>query len=45
MEFKEKVIEGIKKIYNPDKTTVELSDLFDTFNITEEDLIKNHFKK
>jgi len=43
-EFKKKVIAVIKKAYNPDKTTVELSDLFDGFGITEKDLMEDHLE-
>ena len=35
-------IKFIEEKYNPDKTTIELSDLFDYFNITEEELKKKY---
>jgi len=35
-------IKFIEEKYNPDKTTIELSDLFDYFNITEEEIIKRY---
>ncbi len=31
-------VKFIEEKYNPDKTTIELSDLFDYFNITGEEL-------
>ncbi len=40
MKTKEEIINFIKKRYNPNETTikVELSDLFDFFEITDEEL-------
>lgn len=38
MKTKQEVMEFLKEKYNPDKTTIELADLWDFFGITEEDL-------
>lgn len=40
-KIKENVMAFLGTAYNPDKTTIELSDLFDFFEITEEDLIQD----
>ncbi len=44
MKTKEEVIAFLKDKYNPDKTTIELSDLFDFFGITPKDLFKDLHK-
>ncbi len=33
----------IEEKYNPNKTTIELSDLFEYFNITEKELMEKYF--
>ncbi len=35
-------IKFIEEKYNPDKTTIELSDLFEYFNITEKELMEKY---
>ncbi len=40
--LKKEAIKFLKDKYHPDKTTIELKDLFDFFNITEEDLKASH---
>lgn len=39
--LKEEMIIFIKEKYNPNKTTIELKDLFNFFNINGEDLLKD----
>lgn len=39
------ILKCLKKVYNPNKTTIELSDLFDFFGITEEDVKKDAEKQ
>ena len=36
---KQEIIDFIKEKYNPDETTIKLKDLFDFFEIKEEELI------
>lgn len=43
--IRKEVIKFLEEKYNPDKTTIELSDLFDFFNITDKELIKRYSRK
>lgn len=45
MKTKQEIINFIKGRYNPDKTTIEISELFDFFEISGEELIMDHINK
>ena len=42
--IRKKFIDFIEEKYHPDKSTIEISDLFDFFNITDEEIIKRYRK-
>ena len=43
-ELKKEVVKWIKDKYNPDKTTMEIVDWIDFFNLTEEDLFSEYLE-
>ena len=45
MKTKEEIIKFIEEKYNSDKTTIELADLFDFFEITDEEIVKRYKPK